>query len=81
MLKALGSGAAFFFILALVAVLGTDAEWLINYSFTVGIGCLVLAILFGGVDFPTVWHREPICEVMIPGKTGVGETVGRFICF
>ncbi len=48
MLKAIGAGAAIFFILALVAVVGTDAEWLINYAFTVGMGCLVLAIVFGG---------------------------------
>jgi len=52
MLKAIGAGAAIFFILALVAVVGTNAEWLINYAFTVGIGCLVLAIVFGGGGIP-----------------------------
>lgn len=53
MLKAIGSGAAVFFILALAAVLETDAEWLINYAFTVGIGCVVLAMVFGGGGIPT----------------------------
>jgi len=52
MLKAIGSGAAVFLILALVAVLGTDAEWLINYAITVGIGCLVLVFVFGGGGIP-----------------------------
>lgn len=52
MLKAIGSGAAVFLILALVAVVGTDAEWLIDYAITIGIGCLALAIVFGGGGLP-----------------------------
>lgn len=52
MLKALGLGGAVFLILALAAVLGTDAEWLINWSFTAGIGCVVLAVVFGGGGIP-----------------------------
>ncbi len=52
MFKALGFGAGVFFILAVVAVLGTDAEWLINYAVTIGIGCLALAIVFGGGGLP-----------------------------
>ena len=52
MLKAISFGAAVFLVLALVAVFGTDAEWLINYAFSMGIGCLVLAIVFGGGGLP-----------------------------
>jgi len=52
MLKAIASGVAVFLVLALVAVWGTGGEWLINYSFTVGIGCLVLSIVFGGGGIP-----------------------------
>ncbi len=52
MLKAISFGAAVFLVLALVAVFGTDAEWLINYAFSMGIVCLVLAIVFGGGGLP-----------------------------
>ena len=33
-------------ILCLVSAVGTDGEWLIKYATGVGVGCLVLAMIF-----------------------------------